>query len=552
MVHNGSNRIHPAARMYAAEVCRRTMGRREFLSRSTALGVSAVASYGLIGLAPTFAANDAVEGGTLRIQMEVIALKDPRLWDWSEIANFCRGWLEYLVEYGADGTFRPMLLSSWSVNDDATQYRLNVRPGVTWNNGEPFTAEDVAHNIRRWCNAKVVGNSMASRMQRLIDPETNQLREGAVEIVDDLTLDLMLSAPDAALVASFSDYPAAIVHQSYEGEDPALNPVGTGPYLPELFETGVRARLVRNDNHVWWGREVYGGATLERIEYVDYGTDPAKWLAAIDGGEVDMVYESLGQFIEVMDGLDLVRSEVVTANTIVIRANQMSEAEGARPYSDARVRRALALACNNDVLLELGYDNRGLRGENHHVCPVHPDYAEVARARHDPDEAFTLLDQAGMLEFEHELVSLDDGYQRATCDVVAAQLHDAGIKVRRTILPRSVYRENWRNFPFSATEWGHRPLGVQVLTLAYRSGAVWNETGFSNAVFDELLDRANAIVDAGERSEIMARLETILQDEGVMIQPYWRSSVRHFRQNVVGAEMHPAAELYPYKLGLSG
>ena len=138
-------RIHPAAKMHAREVAEGSLSRREFLTRATSLGLGATAAYGLIGLqSPAKAAAHVQQGGRLRIQMEVRALKDPRTYDWPQMSNFSRGWLEYLVEYEKDGTIQPMLLESWEVNDDATKYVLGVRKGVTWNDGTPFTAEDVA------------------------------------------------------------------------------------------------------------------------------------------------------------------------------------------------------------------------------------------------------------------------------------------------------------------------------------------------------------------------------------------------------------------------
>ena len=117
----------------------------------------------------------------------------------------------------------------------------------------------------------------------------------------------------------------------------------------------------------------------------------------------------------------------------------------------------------------------------------------------------------------------------------------------RTVLPGSTYWNDWAKFPFSSTAWNQRPLGVQVLVLAYKSGVPWNEAGFSNAEFDATLDEALTIADADKRRELMVKLETILQEQGVMIQPYWRSLYRHHKENLVGAEMHPQFEIrYQY------
>ena len=535
--------LHPAVRMYAEECKAGLLSRREFLARATALGATAAVAYGALGLkAPALAQATPQMGGTLRMNMETKALKDPRTWDWSELANFCRGWLDYMVEYNADGSLRGMLLEGWEANADATEYTLKVRPNVKWNNGDAFTAQDVAHNITRWCDATVEGNSMAARMGGLVDEATKMARDGAITVVDDMTVKLTLPAPDITIIVGMADYPAAVVHQSYDNGDPAANPIGTGAWLPETNEVGVRQTLVRNPDHTWWGTEVYGGPYLDRIEYIDLGTDPAAVFAAASSDEIDATYRTDGDFVEVYDGAGWVKSEAITSATIAVRFNQASA-----PYDNRDVRNALQMAVDNAVVLELGYAGLGLVAENHHVCPIHPEYAELPPLVVDPAKAKEMIEAAGHGGTEFELISIDDAWQAQTCDSVAAQIRDAGINIKRTILPGSTFWNDWTKYPFSATEWNMRPLGVQVLALAYRSGVAWNETAFANADFDTLLSKAMSIADADERRVVMADIEKIMQDEGVLIQPYWRSLFRHHKENVKGADMHPTFEHHHYK-----
>jgi len=209
-----------------------------------------------------------------------------------------------------------------------------------------------------------------------------------------------------------------------------------------------------------------------------------------------------------------------------------------------RVRRAAQLAVDNQVVLALGYDNNGTEAANHHVGPMHIEYADIGPHERDVEKANALLAEAGQADHEFDIISIDDDWRRNTTDAVAAQMRDAGFNVKRTVIPGSTFWNDWTKYPFSSTNWNGRPLGVQVYGLAYRSGVPWNETGFSDPDFDAGLEKALATPDPDERREIMAELERILRDAGVIIQPYWRSIYRSYREGVHGFEAHHAFEMH--------
>ncbi|MEI4231537.1 ABC transporter substrate-binding protein [Roseovarius sp. D22-M7] len=541
---------HPATAGLVAELATGRIGRREFLTRATTLGMGAATACLLGGLAVPARADTAIAlGGTLRIQQTVWPLDDPRSFDWAGMGNQTRGFLEYLVEYQADGALRGMLLHDWEVNEDATRYVLHVRPGIRWHDGAAFTARDVSRNIARWCDTTAPANSMANRFTALVDLATGMARDGAIRVEDELTVTLHLARPDIAVIANMADYPAAILHESYAGGDPFADGIGTGPFRPVSLDPGRSCILEQATDHDWWGSEVFGGPWLERVEFLDYGTNPSDWLAAAQAGEIDLLYQSVGDFIEAMNGIGWAPTRVDSADTIVIRASQRPDMSVRNPYRNTRVRRALALAVDNAICLELGHDGRGMVAQNDHVCPIHPAHAELGPLPHDPAEARQEILAEGFLDFVHELVTIDDEWQRNTGDAVAAQLRDAGLRVDRRIVAGDTFWQNWMDYPFSGTQWNHRPLDVQVLGLAYRSGAVWNETGFADPDFDRLLDQANRLADADARRDVMAELQGILRANGVIIQPYWRALYNHHNGQLVNAEKHPAHEIHLHKIG---
>jgi peptide/nickel transport system substrate-binding protein len=127
----------------------------------------------------------------------------------------------------------------------------------------------------------------------------------------------------------------------------------------------------------------------------------------------------------------------------------------------------------------------------------------------------------------------------------------AGISIAINVLPGGAYWDRWLTTPFGFTSWAHRPLGIQSLNLAYRSGAPWNETSFANPEFDRLLDEAGTILDPAARRPVMAKLQAMLQGEAIIPQALWRSIFVVANERVRNMRAHPAEEHHYNKVWLA-
>jgi peptide/nickel transport system substrate-binding protein len=527
--------------------------RREFLRTATLLGVSAPAAYAFAGrvtgesFIPQAAAETPKKGGMLRFAMEVQEINDPATYDWTQKSNVARWIVEYLTRTKPDNVTVPYLAESWEASDDLKTWTFKLRKGVKWSNGDDFNADDVVFNFQRWLDPKV-GSSNLSLFSGLTetvettndDGETvkqQRMRAGAVEKVDSHTVRLHLATPSLSIPENLYNYPTAIVHRKFEemGGNLAKNPIGTGPYELAAFSVGEEAKLVRrSDPHGYWGEEPY----LDGIHYIDTGSDRSAMMAAIASDQVDGIFEvdvTQLDVVEKMPGVTI--HSVNTARTAVARMQVDKE-----PFDDPRVREAVTVSLDHEKLLELGYRGRGVPAENHHVGPMHPEYADIPWRKRDHEKAKQLLKDAGYpdgIEISIDVGQTQGPWELATVQAMKEQLAPSGIDLKINTMPAAQYWDIWTTTPFGLTSWTHRPLGVMVLNLGYRSGQAWNESHYANPEFDKALDEANAILDPNERREKMVEVEGILQGDHVIVQPFWRSQYVATKDYVKGFTTHP-------------
>ncbi len=552
MARDKGKRLHPLVPELLDQVQKGEMTRREFVRTAALLGVSAGAAYAMVGVRPSRAASHAKKkmGGHLRIGMNVMEITDPATFDWTEKGNGARQITEGLVRIGNDNVSRPYLAESWTVSEDLKTWEIKLRRGVKWTNGDAFNADDLIFNLDRWLDP-ATGSSNQSRFSSMTttvdtgkkDDDGKAIKrtsktEGSVERVDDYTVRLHLNVPTLQVPENFGDYPALLVNRRFsdDGGDLRKNPVGTGPYSLVEHSVGEKLVLEKRPASEYWGDD----HALEKISYIDLGDDPSATLAALASGQVDVNHQFGVELIDAIAKIpDLTLNETPTAATGVARMNVNSE-----PFNDVRVREAIRLTVDHERLVEIVFAGHGLPSEDHHIAPIHPEYALIAPISRNIERAKQLLKEAG---FENGLNTqincvANPVWEQNSCNALAEMAKPAGINIKVNVMPGGSYWGQWLTWPFGFTSWGHRPLGVQVPNLAYRTGGVWNESGHENAEYDRLLDEAGGIADAKERSLVMAKLEKILQEDSVISQSLWRSLFSANNKKVKGFVLQVALE----------
>lgn len=482
----------------------RGITRRGILQGATALGVAGL----ILPASMRPAAAQAKKGGVLRIGLghgSTTDGYDPGLWDQLYVQVFAAARHNQLIEIAADGNLVPEIAESWD-SSDAMTWVFKIREGVTFHSGKPVTPEDVVASLNHHR-----GEGSTSAAKPFLDPVTDITIDGQNVIIT-------LNAKDADFPYIMSDYHLPIM-PAIDGKIDVASPDGCGGYIVESFEPGVQAVLTRNPNYWKTDRAHFDGVEVLAI------LDPAARMNALMTGAVDVIDQVDPSTIEMLKARGGNRILSISGNAHYVFPMDFRAA----PFSDNNVRLALKYAIDRQELVDKILNGHGSVANDSPIGPANRYFAKDMEAKsYDPDKAKFYLKQAGMDQLDVTLAAADAAFSGAVDAAVlfSEKAKAAGINITVDRVPNDAYWDSvWMKNPFCASYWGGRPTEDQAFSIAYVTGAAWNESFWSNARFDELLLAARSELDDAKRREMYTEMQQLVSFEGSTIIPMFNNYV---------------------------
>jgi peptide/nickel transport system substrate-binding protein len=439
---------------------------------------------------------------TLGTKLELNTL-DPHFFAAFPTNSSMQYFFDKLVEYGDKLEIRPALATSWKLVDDTT-WEFKLRDGVKFHDGTPFTADDVIFTIDRVPSVPNSPNSFA-QFTRGIE---------SVKKVDDHTIVVKTKAPNPQLLSDFANIFIVSARAAKGATTADFNSgkavVGTGPYKLVKFTSGELLEVERND--AYWGGKPQWAHVTERI----IAKDPSR-LASLLAGQVDAIDAVPIADLERLrkEGkFGLFRGPAALVHYVALDSNRdvspfVTAKDGkplaSNPLKDPRVRKALSLAINREVIAKRVMEGSATPASQ--MMP--PQYPTASRSlkpdAYDPAKAQALLKEAGWGEgFRIVLHATGDRYPNdsSVAQAIAQMWSRIGLKAEVEALPGSVFftRASKQEFSAFAAQYGAEDsinsLRALVATASPEKGyGTANRTRYSNPVVDNLLTEALVTMD---------------------------------------------------------
>jgi peptide/nickel transport system substrate-binding protein len=455
---------------------------------------------------------------------------------------------EYLCLATQDLTLQPVLASSWSANSAADIWTFKIRQGVKFHNGRPLTADDVMYTYQLHTDPKNSSEALAAF--------AGVLSPSGVVRVDDYTVAFQLEAPNGNFpyLTSSDNYNVIILPNGYDPANWQRSFIGTGPFVLSSYTPNVGATFNRNESY--WGAI----ALPSQTQFTFYETQGPAILALTDE-KIDV----LGQFT-VTGGEQLLAGGY---NVIVLQSSahrELSMRCDQAPFTDPRVRQAIALTLNRSQIITALFGDYANIGNDSPFAPVFPSTnTGVAQRTQDLSQAKSLLSAAGYPNgFSTQLVTEDFLEIPDYAQIVAASAKQVGVNIHLKVESSTAYygqatfgKSDWLDATMSLVDYGHRSVPnlfltapLQTINATTGTGA-WNAAHFNNSQYNRLIAQYIGAVEVSTQKTIAGQIETLLLDQTPVIYAYFYNYLAATAQDVTGVYPTAIGHLFLYNAAMT-
>ena len=392
---------------------------------------------------------------------------------------------------GSEITYR--LAEAVTPNDDATQWTITVREGVTFHDGTDLTADDVLYSLRYLSESPNYASLWSG-----VDWDAST-SDGEHTVV------VAFSAPKAAFVEEALAR-MSVVFPEGSTQDDFAKPVGSGPFEVESFSADTGAVLVKNEDY--WGDVAH----LDEVQLVPMA-DPTARVTALTGGQID--YAS---GITATGAETLASSKDVTVQNLGVENSSaflVTMNTTTAPFDDPEVRTAFRELVDREQLVEVVFRGEGEVG-NDILGMGLPGYdTTIPQRAHDPEGATAVLQEKGVTEVGILAAETTPGIMDAV-RLLQQQLDDAGITLTITEAdPANLFHD--MQAIYSAQMFATYAVNVPVasmLMIMTSAGSPFNYSQWNDSAYNTLLTESMSIIDPTERQENLDALQEMLWNDG--------------------------------------
>ncbi|MDA9930073.1 ABC transporter substrate-binding protein [Alphaproteobacteria bacterium] len=482
-----------------------SINRRQFMTTVIATGVTVPVAMGMASQAMAAAPK---RGGLFRYGVGHGSTTDTM--DSANSENhftlahgYCFG--NHLTEVDNDGTLVPELAESFE-SDDAKRWVFDLRKGVEFHNGKTMTSEDVIASFNHH-----MGEESTSAAKGLLTAVETLTADGPNRVI------FQLKEPNADFPFIVSDY-----HISIRPAGDMASGIGTGGYIVEKFEPGVRSKLKRNPNYFKEGR-----AHFDEVEMLSIIDVTARQNAMMNG-DVDLIDRVDPKTVNLLGrspNLDILEVTGTLHYTFPMRLDTA-------PFDNYDLRMALKLSIKRQELVDKILLGHGAVGNDHPISTANRYHAaDLAQRDFDPDKAAFHYKKSGH-SGAVPLSAADAAFAGAVdaAQLMANSAAEAGINIEVIREPNDGYWSNvWNKKGWSACYWGGRPTEDWMFSAAYTDDTEWNDTAWKTTEgavkFNKLVKEARGELDDNKRRDIYAECQTLIHDDGGTICPMFANYI---------------------------